>query len=91
MYYPGALEFARELGDRLAGKVVVDIANPLNQTFEGLTNLHQPGINTFIPNLLGRESWALAPDLGTSLITHPTAYTEMFCETRSGLESVASY
>ena len=31
-----ALEIARDLGDRLAGKVVVDIANPLNQTFEGL-------------------------------------------------------
>jgi predicted dinucleotide-binding enzyme len=34
--YPGTLELARELGDRLAGKVVVDIANPLNQTFDGL-------------------------------------------------------
>jgi 8-hydroxy-5-deazaflavin:NADPH oxidoreductase len=36
VYYPGTLELARELGDRLAGKVVVDIANPLNQTFDGL-------------------------------------------------------
>jgi predicted dinucleotide-binding enzyme len=36
VYYPGSLELARELGDRLAGKVVVDIANPLNQTFDGL-------------------------------------------------------
>jgi len=36
VYYPGALELARELGDRLAGKVVVDIANPLNETFDGL-------------------------------------------------------
>jgi predicted dinucleotide-binding enzyme len=36
VYYPGTLEFARELGDRLAGKVVVDISNPLNQTFDGL-------------------------------------------------------
>jgi 8-hydroxy-5-deazaflavin:NADPH oxidoreductase len=25
------------LGDKLAGKVVVDIANPLNETFDGLT------------------------------------------------------
>jgi predicted dinucleotide-binding enzyme len=34
--YPGTLELARELGERLAGKVVVDIANPLNQTFDAL-------------------------------------------------------
>ena len=36
VYYPGALETVRELGDRLTGKVVVDISNPLNQTFDGL-------------------------------------------------------
>jgi predicted dinucleotide-binding enzyme len=28
VYYPGSLEIARELGDKLASKVVVDIANP---------------------------------------------------------------
>jgi NADPH-dependent F420 reductase len=36
VYYPGSLEIARELGERLAGKVVVYIANPLNQTFDAL-------------------------------------------------------
>src|ERR671927_1791151 len=36
VYYPGSLELARELGERLAGKVVVDIANPLKRTFDGL-------------------------------------------------------
>ena len=36
VYYPGSLEIARELGERLVGKVVVDISNPLNQTFDGL-------------------------------------------------------
>jgi 8-hydroxy-5-deazaflavin:NADPH oxidoreductase len=36
LYYPGTLELARELGDSLAGKVVVDISNPLNETFSGL-------------------------------------------------------
>ncbi len=36
VYYPGTLELAKELGDRLAGKVVVDIANPVNETFDGL-------------------------------------------------------
>jgi predicted dinucleotide-binding enzyme len=35
-YFPGNLEIARDLGDRLAGKVVVDISNPLNETFDGL-------------------------------------------------------
>jgi 8-hydroxy-5-deazaflavin:NADPH oxidoreductase len=36
VYYPGSLELARDLGERLAGKVVVDISNPLNQTFDEL-------------------------------------------------------
>jgi NADPH-dependent F420 reductase len=36
VYYPGSLELARDLGDRLAGKVMVDISNPLNQTFDAL-------------------------------------------------------
>ena len=36
VYYPGSLEIVRDLGERLAGKVVVDIANPLNETFDGL-------------------------------------------------------
>ena len=36
VYYPGSLELAGELGDRLAGKVVVDISNPLNETFDAL-------------------------------------------------------
>lgn len=36
VWYGTNLEIARQLGDRLAGKVVVDIANPLNSTFDGL-------------------------------------------------------
>ena len=36
VYYPGSLEIAGELGEELAGKIVVDISNPLNQTFDGL-------------------------------------------------------
>ena len=36
VYYPGNLQIARDLGERLAGKVVVDISNPLNETFDGL-------------------------------------------------------
>lgn len=36
LYYPSTLEAARELGGELDGKLVVDIANPVNQTFDGL-------------------------------------------------------
>ena len=36
VYYPEALELARERGDRLAGKVVLEISNPLNQTLDEL-------------------------------------------------------
>jgi NADPH-dependent F420 reductase len=36
VWYGTNLEVAKQLGDRLAGKVVVDIANPLNATYDGL-------------------------------------------------------
>ena len=36
VYYPGDLEIVRDLGEKLASKVVVDISNPLNQTFDDL-------------------------------------------------------
>lgn len=36
VWYGTNIELARQLGKKLAGKVVVDIANPLNQTFDGL-------------------------------------------------------
>jgi len=36
VWYGANLELAKQLGNRLAGKVVVDIANPLNSTFDGL-------------------------------------------------------
>ena len=36
VWYGINLELARQLGDKLAGKVVVDIANPLNATYDGL-------------------------------------------------------
>ena len=34
--YGTNIEIAKQLGSRLAGKVVVDIANPLNSTYDGL-------------------------------------------------------
>lgn len=36
VWYGTNIEVAKQLGDRLAGKVVVDIANPLNSTYDGL-------------------------------------------------------
>jgi NADPH-dependent F420 reductase len=36
VWYGTNLEIAKQLGNKLAGKVVVDIANPLNSTYDGL-------------------------------------------------------
>jgi 8-hydroxy-5-deazaflavin:NADPH oxidoreductase len=36
VWYGTNLELAKQLGTKLAGKVVVDIANPLNATYDGL-------------------------------------------------------
>lgn len=36
VWYGTNIEIAKQLGTRLAGKVVVDIANPLNSTYDGL-------------------------------------------------------
>lgn len=36
VWYGTNLELAKQLGGKLAGKIVVDIANPLNSTYDGL-------------------------------------------------------
>jgi hypothetical protein len=36
VWYGTNLELAKQLGTKLAGKIVVDIANPLNSTYDGL-------------------------------------------------------
>lgn len=41
VYYPSTLEAARGLGEVLEGKVVIDISNPVNQSFDGLAT--EPG------------------------------------------------
>ncbi len=41
VWYPVNLSVAQKLADQLAGKLVIDIANPLNETFDGLAS--QPG------------------------------------------------
>lgn len=37
VWYGTNIEIAKQLGNKLAGKVVVDIANPLNSTYDGLS------------------------------------------------------
>ncbi len=39
VWYGTNLELAKQLGAKLAGKVVVDIANPLNATYDGLVTV----------------------------------------------------
>jgi NADPH-dependent F420 reductase len=36
VWYTAAQDLARQLADQLAGKIVVDISNPLNETFDSL-------------------------------------------------------
>jgi predicted dinucleotide-binding enzyme len=36
VYYPAATAFVEQFADELDGKVVVDITNPVNETFDGL-------------------------------------------------------
>ena len=36
VYYPSIPEILSQYGDQLAGKIIVDIANPLNETFDDL-------------------------------------------------------
>jgi 8-hydroxy-5-deazaflavin:NADPH oxidoreductase len=59
VYYPGSLEIARELGEELAGKVVVDISNPLNQTFDGLATA---------PGTSAAEEVAASAPAGTRIV-----------------------
>jgi 8-hydroxy-5-deazaflavin:NADPH oxidoreductase len=59
VYYPGNFELARDLGDRLAGKVVVDISNPLNQTFDALATA---------PGTSAAEEVAEAAPAGTRVV-----------------------
>ena len=37
VWYPVSVQLAKEYGARLAGKIVLDISNPLNATYDGLS------------------------------------------------------
>ena len=60
VWYPGSLEAAAQYRDQLAGKVVVDISNPVDtSTFEGLVTA---------PDSSGAEELAKALPEGTSVV-----------------------
>ena len=59
VWYGTNLELAKQLGTRLAGKVVVDIANPLNSTYDGLATA---------PDSSSAEDLAKATALGAKVV-----------------------
>ncbi len=57
--YGANMELAKQFGTRLAGKVVVDIANPLNSTYDGLATA---------PNSSSAEELAKAVTSGAKVV-----------------------
>jgi predicted dinucleotide-binding enzyme len=75
LYYPGIKDAAREYADRLAGKVVVDITNPVNtETWDSLAT--KPGTSS------AEELQQLVPD-GTPVVK---AFNTTFANTLVGGE-----
>lgn len=59
VWYGTNIEIVKQLGKKLAGKVVVDIANPLNQTYDGLATA---------PDSSSAEDVAKAVALGAKVV-----------------------
>jgi len=59
VWYGTNLEIVKQLGSKLAGKVVVDIANPLNSTYDGLATA---------PDSSSAEDVAKAAAAGTKVV-----------------------
>jgi 8-hydroxy-5-deazaflavin:NADPH oxidoreductase len=59
VWYGTNVEIAKQLGTKLAGKVVVDIANPLNSTYDGLATA---------PDSSSAEDLAKAVSAGTKVV-----------------------
>ena len=59
VWYGTNIELAKQLGNKLAGKVVVDIANPLNSTYDGLATA---------PNSSSAEDLAKAVAAGAKVV-----------------------
>lgn len=59
VWYGTNIEIAKQMGTKLAGKVVVDIANPLNSTYDGLATT---------PDSLSAEDLAKAITSGAKVV-----------------------
>jgi 8-hydroxy-5-deazaflavin:NADPH oxidoreductase len=60
VYYPDALGAAEQYADQLAGKVVVDITNPVNESFDGLVVPPDGSATEELAALAGRARWVKA-------------------------------
>jgi 8-hydroxy-5-deazaflavin:NADPH oxidoreductase len=60
VYYPDALGAAEQYGDELAGKVVVDITNPVNASFDGLVVPSDGSATEELAALAGGARWVKA-------------------------------
>jgi predicted dinucleotide-binding enzyme len=60
VYYPDALGAAEQYADQLAGKVVVDITNPVNESFDGLMVPPDGSATEELAALAGRARWVKA-------------------------------
>jgi 8-hydroxy-5-deazaflavin:NADPH oxidoreductase len=60
VYYPDALGAAEQYADQLAGKVVVDITNPVNDSFDGLVVPPDGSATEELAALAGGARWVKA-------------------------------
>jgi 8-hydroxy-5-deazaflavin:NADPH oxidoreductase len=60
VYYPDALGAAEQYADQLAGKVVVDITNPVNESFDGLVVPPDGSATEELAALAGGARWVKA-------------------------------
>jgi 8-hydroxy-5-deazaflavin:NADPH oxidoreductase len=60
VYYPDARGVAEQYADQLAGKVVVDITNPVNETFDGLVVPPDGSATAELAALAGGARWVKA-------------------------------
>jgi 8-hydroxy-5-deazaflavin:NADPH oxidoreductase len=60
VYHPDALGAAEQYADQLAGKVVVDITNPVNESFDGLVVPPDGSATEELAALAGGARWVKA-------------------------------
>jgi 8-hydroxy-5-deazaflavin:NADPH oxidoreductase len=60
VYYPDARAAAQQYADQLAGKIVVDITNPVNETFDGLVVPPDGSATEELAALAGAARWVKA-------------------------------